>query len=514
MTYSFNLIDQPWIPCARMDGRVAEFSLRETLEKAHELRGLQGDSPLETAAMYRLLLAVIHSALRGPANKTEWSKLWKAKQLDIKRVNAYLDKWHSRFDLFDEKRPFYQTKDDQMVEKNALQLTHGMGTANELFVHETVIETIVLSCAQATRMLLAGQLFGLGGLVHPKFKNLTSAPLLRGITFLVEGNTLFETLLLNSLQYTGNKPMPNHGNDAPTWEMEKPFENREQTNGYLDYLTWQNRKLFLVPEGEEAGKAVIGKIFIARGLDLDKGVEDPFKQYSKKDTGWRHLPFTENRSLWRDSHTLLKRNKPDDYHPPQTFDWLSLLLQETDCLEYKQIYRYMALGAGVHYKDAKIYFYRHENMPLPLSYFADENLVEKLTTAITYAEDTKSGLWRATSTMAKILIASSSDEKGGRQPDPGDVAKLLKHWGAEINYWAKLETAFMKFLEDLPNDSSAMDRWKERLQQTAWDALAGAERFAGESTTALKAAVKARGMLAYELKKVFSEIEIPKEATA
>ena len=174
----------------------------------------------------------------------------------------------------------------------------------------------------------------------------------------------------------------------------------------------------------------------------------------------------------------------------------------------------MALGAGVHYKDAKIYFYRHENMPLPLSYFADENLVEKLTTAITYAEDTKSGLWRATSTMAKILIASSSDEKGGRQPDPGDVAKLLKHWGAEINYWAKLETAFMKFLEDLPNDSSAMDRWKERLQQTAWDALAGAERFAGESTTALKAAVKARGMLAYELKKVFSEIEIPKEATA
>lgn len=514
MTYSFNLIDRPWIPCVQMDGHVTELSLRDTLEKAHELRGLQGDSPLETAAIYRLLLAVIHSALRGPTNKTAWSKLWKAKQFDPKQMNPYLDKWHSRFDLFDEKRPFYQAKDDQMVEKSALQLTHGMGTANELFAHETVVETVSLSCAQTTRMLLAGQLFGLGGLVHPKFKNLTSAPSLRGITFLVEGNTLFETLLLNSLQYTDNKPMPNLGSDAPTWELEKPFKNREQPNGYLDYLTWQNRKLFLVPKSEETGKVVVEKIFIARGLDLDKSVEDPFKQYSKKDKGWMHLPFTENRSLWRDSHILLKRNKPDEYHPPQIFDWLSLILQETDCLEYKQIYRYMALGAGVHFKNAKIYFYRHENMPLPLSYFADEELVEKLTSAIAYTEGTKSSLWRATSSMAKILIASSSDEKGGRQPDPDDVAKLIKHWGAEISYWAKLETPFMRFIEELPTDSSAMDRWKETLQKTAWDSLAGAERLAGESTTALKAAVKARGTLAYELKKLFSEIEIQKEATA
>jgi len=512
MTHSFNLIDMPWIPCAQMGGRVKELSLRETLEKAHELRGLQGDSPLETAAMYRLLLAVIHSALRGPANKKEWGNLWKARQLDVKQMNAYLDKWHSRFDLFDEKRPFYQIKDDQMVEKNALQLTHGMGTANELFVHETIIETVTLSCAQATRMLLAGQLFGLGGLVHPKFPNLTSAPLLRGITFLMEGNNLFETLLLNCLQYSQNKPMPSNDSDSPAWEMDKPFKSREQHNGYLDYLTWQNRKLLLIPDGEAEGMTVIGKIFIARGLDLDKSVEDPFKQYSKKDKGWMHLPFTENRSMWRDSHTLLKRNRPDEYHPPKAFDWLSLILQETDYLERKQIYRYMALGAGVHFKNAKIWFYRHENMPLPLSYFDDETLIEKLTTAITYTEDTKSSLWRATSTMAKILISPSSDEKGSRQPDPGDVAKLLKHWGTEINYWAKLETPFMQFVEELPKDSTATDRWKETLKQTAWDSLAGAERMAGESTTALKASVKARGTLAYEFKKLFSEIEIQKEA--
>ena len=47
MTYSFNLIDQPWIPCAHPNGLMEEFSLRETLARAHDLRGVQGDSPLE-----------------------------------------------------------------------------------------------------------------------------------------------------------------------------------------------------------------------------------------------------------------------------------------------------------------------------------------------------------------------------------------------------------------------------------------------------------------------------------
>ena len=130
-----------------------------------------------------------------------------------------------------------------MVEKSALLLTHGMSTANELFEHSMVVETTPIGCGQATRMLLVGQCFGLGGLVHPKFPNLTSAPLLRGVTFLVEGNNLFETLLLNCLQYAKDEPFATLGDDEPTWEMKDPFKTRGKPNGYLDYLTWQNRKI-------------------------------------------------------------------------------------------------------------------------------------------------------------------------------------------------------------------------------------------------------------------------------
>jgi CRISPR system Cascade subunit CasA len=130
MTYSFNLIDQPWIPCASLNGRMEELSLSEILARAHELRAVQGDSPLETASIYRLLLAVIHSALRGPKTKKDWAALWDAKCFDMSRFDSYFKKWHSRFDLLDKERPFYQFKEKDMFRKSALLLPHGMITAN------------------------------------------------------------------------------------------------------------------------------------------------------------------------------------------------------------------------------------------------------------------------------------------------------------------------------------------------------------------------------------------------
>lgn len=511
MTYSFNLIDQPWIPCAALNGSAEELNLRETLARAHELRTVQGNSPLETASLYRLLLAVIHSILRGPADEDDWAMLWKAKRFDVSHFDKYLKKWHSRFDLFDKERPFYQFRDKDMVEKSALLLPHGMSTANELFEHQMVVETNPIGSPQAARMLLVGQYFGLGGLVYPGKPNLTRSPLLNGVSFLVEGDNLFETLLLNCLQYAEHKPLPTLGVDEPTWESEKPFKKREQPNGYLDYLTWQNRKVLLIPDETMRVKAMQ----IMRGLDLGKDLEDPFKLYLKKDSGWKFLPFTRERSLWRDSHALIKRHDPDNVHPPQTAKWLALLLDETDCLEPSQIYRYMALGAGVHYKDAKIYFYRHESMPLPLTYLVKEDLVSKLNDAMTRTEQVKLSLKRAAFTLAKNFISPSAEEKGGRQPDLGDVDKLMDHWNVESHYWSKLETPFSLLVVELPIDSeSALTSWNETLKQTAWDALTSAERMAGENTKALKAAVKARGVLAYELKKLFEELQPQQEVTA
>lgn len=166
MTYSFNLLDKPWIPCIQMDGRMAELSLRETLKRAHELRSIQGDSPLETASLYRLLLAVIHSVLHGPKNKSEWAGLWDAKQFDMTRFDKYFDKWHTNFDLFDKEHPFYQVKSNKEGrEKTSNDVLPDVASATNatLFSHATDENNIVLSPAKAARTLLVMQTFSVAG---------------------------------------------------------------------------------------------------------------------------------------------------------------------------------------------------------------------------------------------------------------------------------------------------------------------------------------------------------------
>ena len=65
MATSFNLCDEPWLPCIRLDGRAVELGLYDMLMQAHTLRELLGETPLETAALHRLLLAVLHPRSSG-----------------------------------------------------------------------------------------------------------------------------------------------------------------------------------------------------------------------------------------------------------------------------------------------------------------------------------------------------------------------------------------------------------------------------------------------------------------
>ena len=56
--FSFNLIDEMWIPCIRTnDGQTVILSLRQTLAESHTLYDIAGDTPLQTAALY---LSLIH----------------------------------------------------------------------------------------------------------------------------------------------------------------------------------------------------------------------------------------------------------------------------------------------------------------------------------------------------------------------------------------------------------------------------------------------------------------------
>lgn len=521
MTYSFNLIDQPWIPCARMDGSVEEFSLREVLARAHELHGVQGDSPLETASLYRLLLAVIHSALRGPKTKSAWAELWNAKQFDIGKFDAYLtsEKRRSRFDLFDKEHPFYQvklTKDGREKTTNDVMPDIASGTNATLFSHATDENNISLSPSKAARTLLVMQTMSIAGGWGMAPKESSDAPWGRGVVFLTEDDTLFHTLMLNLFKYPDSEVMANSKDDVPAWDAENPFKpTREEPLGYLDFLTWQNRRVSLIPEGDEKSP-IVKNMIISQGLKLKADILDPMKHYRIDDKkGYLFHRFSEERSLWRDSAALFRVHNPKATRPPQAFYWLANLADE-ESIQKHQTYRFMALGMAN--DQAKIEFYRHEVFPLPLKYLQDDELVKQLSEALTYAENTARALWVAGNRLALLIVAPTTDGK-----PPQDISKLTKqdanklyqHYGTERYFWSRLEVPFYEFLQTMPdNPESALARWKETLYETAWDALRSAIRMAGENTKALKAATRAEGVLYGELKKLFPELQPQKEAIA
>lgn len=528
MTYSFNLVDEPWIPCVHPDGRVEELGLRQTLLRAHELRGVQGDSPLETAALYRLLLAVLHSALRGPKTWEAWGELWEAGRWPPQVVNGYLDQWRERFDLFHSQRPFYQASDDRVKPKSIASLVLDMVSGNNavLFDHHTEETGVTLAPAKAARTVVVAQTFGLAGLSGIPGQAFTDAPWARGIIFLVESDDLFRVLMLNLMKYPDEKLNNMRSkDDLPAWEQDDPSRpNRQIPHGYLDYLTWQNRRVLLVPEGD--GKSpTVSAMSVAPGLRLDASVFDPFKLYHKGqgkggEDIWLITRFSEDRALWRDSDSLFGL-KGERGKPPQTFYALANLVAEGLILQ-QQKFRFMALGMAN--DQAKVEFFQENHFPLPLEYLKDENLVIGLSISIQKAEQTHFAVKIAAQWLAALVLSPNADGKKWQEIDRitrEQAGSLMLHWNVDRFYWQRLEIPFLRLLEDLPHDPAAVDAWNETLRQAAWQALEQAAEAAGDDPAALKAAVRARGVLGYSLQEVFpksdnaqNSVETTKEVPA
>ncbi len=507
----FNLIDDPWIPVITTSGKSRDFSIKETFTQANRLTGLTGSSPLETAAIYRLLLAIIHSALRGPRDIGEWHQYWKKDTWDIPELHDYLDQWHHRFNLFDPKRPFYQMPDERAKPKSINNIVFDMVSGNNavLFDHHTDLTGAGLTFAQAARVIVTVQTFGLAGLAVPQLKlTYTDAPWSRGVIFLIEGKTLFETLGLNLLEYDpdNDRPIPINGIDRPAWESDDPyFPERTIPTGYLDYLTWHNRRVFLIPD--DASPGLVKQATVLPGLRLsditlkDAKYLDPMKHYRQDQTRGLYLPlrFNEERALWRDSSALL--NIHSQNHPPQTFHEIAIL-SGSGYLPMSQSLQFIALGMAN--DQAKIEFFREERLPLPIVFLGNDRLVGLLADAVTRAENMNRNFLYAAGWLALLTIDPGADGKKWNEinkPSREQARQLIAHWGVERAYWGTLEAPFYHLLNELPDHSDqALAEWITILEKAAWKALEDAIGYAGDDVTALKASVRARSIFGYSLR--------------
>ncbi|MEW5894656.1 MAG: type I-E CRISPR-associated protein Cse1/CasA, partial [Candidatus Omnitrophota bacterium] len=322
---SYNLIDEPWIPVRDLGGNLKELGIKEVLLSANNLASIEDQSPLVTASLYRFLLAVLYRALKGPCDIDEAKKLFR-EGFPGQKITAYLEKWRSRFFLFDEKYPFGQVPEYEPMVKNgkqnwrswtALAAEHNADNAKVLFDHVDVSASGEMPLKQTARWLFACNTFVLGG-GNSDFKYTKDAPSSSSAMAIPIGKNLQDTLIFCLVPQNYELTET----DIPLWERDsegveflKNGVERSET-GYADLYTWRSRSIRF----KEKTFGGISKLALASGIGyVDSSLIDPMVGYKivdvkNKETDEKvkkKLPLRfEDRGIWRDFDSLL----PDGTH--------------------------------------------------------------------------------------------------------------------------------------------------------------------------------------------------------
>jgi CRISPR system Cascade subunit CasA len=464
------------------------------LVRASEIDEIADPCPLVTVAVHRVLLAILHRVF-SPRNLGEWCALRDARTWPSAPLEAYLHRWRLRFDLFDDANPFYQVPDlAESLAGPSSRLLPQLASGNNptLFDHTTDDAPPVLLPATAASYVIAAQAFSVGGTVARETdaeRSADAAPLVKGAVVLLRGRTLFETLMLNLIPYdpTGDEPFAVHGTDAPAWErppVDRPLVR--WPSGYLDLLTWQSRRLRLIPEPTAEGGVGVRRVVIMKGAEFPEGFSLhghetmlAFRKQLQAQSGespWLPLGFATDRALWRDSLALVQ-SLDNRRARPRTLDWLSSLL------DGGALGRASAIPLdlfGLCTSRAKILFWRQERVTLPPVYLAESGryLLGALERALRLAEETATLLRRATERLARGLI-----ESAGRRADRRQTAALVERFQVGRAFWSRLEVPFRGLLRELPEaPTEALEAgrpeplvdWERAVQRAAWRAWAEA----------------------------------------
>lgn len=466
---SFDLLTELWIPVldAGTDLREQpdapasprEVGLREALLRAHELREVAAGSPLQTIALYRLLLALAIDVYQPKPNTETWATLWRAGRFDIAPLDAYLARLPHRggeFDLLHPTRPFFLNPERDASQKKKdpaplAKLFHDRASGNNatLFDHAVDSQPMKLSLAEAARGVVATQASALGGGVSKPF-NFSHAPLVGRLQFWIRGRSLFEALILNAPP--DDEARMGARTDAPSWRASLPDAYRKRTQrGLLDVLTWPARRITLVTEEHNATLGATG-VYLTQGDKLEpQPLDDPLAAYVTSKKGTYPLGLRAGRALWRDATVLMRITDAESERAPLTFRWAMAFAPfevPDHADELDALFRTNGADAfGLVNDQAKSELWRHVRFPLYRSIFTDADRQATLKRALDAAEnqltDKKKGLRPAVRVVGDFALAP---------PAPGDdaypssdskaVSALAHSLGAEPRYWAALETPF------------------------------------------------------------------------
>ncbi|MCH9276192.1 type I-E CRISPR-associated protein Cse1/CasA [Bifidobacterium amazonense] len=352
------------------DGSHRELSIIETFEQAGDIRSIDGDMPLQRFALSRLLVAMLYGRFGHDLDVDDWKSLYDygaGNPSLMQAILEYCDEWRYRFDLFDDRYPFYQVAGLHTAkhETSGLErLILDVPSGEPFFTTRMGDGLQSIRAAEAARWLVTVQAYDASGIKSgavgdPRVKGGKGYPIGVAWTghlggYLVEGTNLWQTLMLNYVSQdvfeSGEAASVQWDDDKPVWEREpltqqatkgfdQPVERTGDTSffhGPATLMTWQGRRMLLVHDDE-----TVTGVLVCNGDRL----KPQNAQHHEPMTAWRRSPTQEkalkrpvvymprkhdpSRALWRGLPLLLATHDSgnptggDDFIRPYSLKWLS-----------------------------------------------------------------------------------------------------------------------------------------------------------------------------------------------
>ncbi|MEV5767956.1 type I-E CRISPR-associated protein Cse1/CasA [Micromonospora sp. NPDC052213] len=466
-------MDEAWVPVVER-GCPRLLPLMDALTRAHEIDGLATANPLETVAVLRqVLLPVYLDACGIPDSEGEWKRRWSVGHLPAERIKEYLGEQRDRFDLFGS-RPFGQvaglrTAKDEDKPVSLLIAATATGNNVPLFTPRTEANPPALTPAEAVRAMLATQCWDTaaiksGAADDPQAKggkttgNPTGPCGALGVTVPI-GRTLAETLLLNSPIV--RQPPPD---DRPQWRRERALTGAWEVRGavgLLDLLTWQSRRVRLIPERAADGGVVVRRVVLTAGDRLQ-----PLPQDVEPHTAWRRVdkprvgqaPVTPvrhvaGRDAWRGLAPMLATVPQES----PAFTSSKLLAQLADLGVDDLPVQVFTVGVAYGNQSAVVEDVIADSIPLPLAALVPGEVRQVIETVVDQAEQ----LRRAGNRLDDDLRRGS-----GGDPVPWD--KGLKLGDALMHDLNPVVRRLLAGLQREPDRyDNAEDAWRRIAQSVA-----------------------------------------------
>ncbi|NNG20974.1 type I-E CRISPR-associated protein Cse1/CasA [Naumannella sp. ID2617S] len=462
----YDLIDEPWILAQSASGE-EELSLRETFRRAPELVGLGGDVPTQGFAILRVLLAICHHAI-GWHTPDDLAELH-AEGVDLARVDACLDEWRDRFDLFHPERPFMQVPDLRTAkgEHSGLEkIIADVPNGQQFFTTRAGRGLETITAAEAARWLVHTQAFDPSGIrsgavgdeLTKGGKGYPTGPAWAGHLggVVLHGKDLAETLRLNIVA------TPRSSADLPVWALpERQTERRSEqaiAAGPVQLLVWQSRRIRLV--GDRAG---VHGVVLAQGDKLtpqNMGRLEAMsgwrysKPQSKKAGTTVYMPnkHEPGRALWRGLPALVApgvekvedSGTHDRFRAPAT-------LRELEATDDDDMVVIQTIGINYGAQEAVIDEIVDDRMSLQASLVSEEALPvrEMLTDAVNNADRCVRALGQLAANLAR-----AAGEKGD---SAGEGARQR----ASEEGWAALDQPARRWVRTLTAESDVQEAQRE-----------------------------------------------------